>query len=138
VDSCPEEAKMIKQARLINDDKPHYVINQIIRAADEFKRPVIACLGLAFKADIDDLRESPALNIVEDLVDKGFAEILAVEPNIKKLPESLSKTGLQLTSLDDALDKANVIVVLVDHKQFKATDRTKFATKVVIDTRGII
>ncbi|MEG3755668.1 UDP-N-acetyl-D-mannosamine dehydrogenase [Psychromonas arctica] len=138
VDSCPEEAKMIKQARLINDDKPHYVVNQIIRAADEFKRPVIACLGLAFKADIDDLRESPALNIVEDLVDKGFAEILAVEPNIKKLPESLSKTGLQLTSLDDALDKANVIVVLVDHKQFKATDRTKFATKVVIDTRGII
>ncbi|MDN2663110.1 UDP-N-acetyl-D-mannosamine dehydrogenase [Psychromonas sp. 14N.309.X.WAT.B.A12] len=138
VDSCPEEAKIIKQARLINDDKPHYVVEQILRAADEFKRPVIACLGLAFKADIDDLRESPALNIVEDLVAKGFADIIAVEPNIKKLPESLSKSGLQLTSLEEALDKANVIVVLVDHKQFKATDRTKFATKVVIDTRGII
>jgi len=138
VDSCPEEAKIIKQARLTNDAKPHYVVEQICRAADEFKRPVIACLGLAFKADIDDLRESPALEIVKDLVAKGLGEIIAVEPNIKQLPTHLSESGVTLTSLSDALERANVVVVLVDHKQFKATDRTQFATKVVIDTRGII
>tara|TARA_R110001583_G_scaffold17770_3_gene71733 strand:- start:18665 stop:19915 length:1251 start_codon:yes stop_codon:yes gene_type:complete len=138
VDSCPEEAKIIKQARLTNDAKPHYVVEQICRAADEFKRPVIACLGLAFKADIDDLRESPALEIVKDLVAKELGEIIAVEPNIKQLPAYLSESGVTLTSLSDALERANVVVVLVDHKQFKATDRTQFATKVVIDTRGII
>ena len=138
VDSCPEEAKIIKQARLTNDAKPHYVVEQICKAADEFKRPVIACLGLAFKADIDDLRESPALEIVKDLVAKGLGDIIAVEPNIKQLPSSLAESGVTLSSLSDALDKANVVVVLVDHKQFKTTDRTQFATKVVIDTRGII
>ncbi len=138
VDSCPEEAKIIKQARLTNDAKPHYVVEQICKAADEFKRPVIACLGLAFKADIDDLRESPALEIVKDLVAKGLGDIIAVEPNIKQLPASLAESGVTLSSLSDALDKANVVVVLVDHKQFKTTDRTQFATKVVIDTRGII
>ena len=138
VDSCPEEAKIIKQARLSNDAKPYYVIDQICRAADEFKRPIIACLGLSFKADIDDLRESPAVEIVKELAAQGLGDIIAVEPNIKELPESLSESGITLASLENALDKANVVVVLVDHKQFKATDRTLFATKVVIDTRGII
>ena len=138
MDSCPDEAKIIKQARLTNDAKPHYVIEKIKRAADEFKRPVIACLGLAFKADIDDLRESPALEIVKVLAANKVGEIIAVEPNIKQLPESLSTSGIVLTSLDVALEKANVIVVLVDHKQFKTADRTQFSSKVVIDTRGII
>ena len=138
VDSCPDEAKIIKQARLTNDAKPYYVIEQVIKAADEFKRPVIACLGLAFKADIDDLRESPALQIVQALAANNIGELLVVEPNISILPEALVKQGLELTSISTALEKANVIVVLVDHKQFKAADRSQFATKVVIDTRGIL
>ena len=138
VDSCPEEAKIIKQARLTNDAKPYYVINQIAKAADEFKRPVIACLGLAFKADIDDLRESPALQIVKELVQRNIGEIIAVEPNINKLPPALADSGIELSSLESALDKANIIVILVDHKEFKAADKSQFATKVVIDTRGII
>ncbi|BBB28861.1 UDP-N-acetyl-D-mannosamine dehydrogenase [Neptunomonas japonica] len=138
VDSCPEEAKIIKQARLTNDAKPHYVIDQITKAADEFKRPVIACLGLAFKADIDDLRESPALHIVEELVKRNVGEIIAVEPNIGALPAKLAESEIELSSLENALDKANVIVILVDHKEFKSADKTQFATKVVIDTRGII
>lgn len=138
VDSCPEEAKIIRQARLTNDAKPYYVIDQIKRAADEFKRPVIACLGLAFKADIDDLRESPALQIVQELVKSDVGKIIAVEPNIHALPESLSSKGVEFASLTNALEEANVVVVLVDHKEFKATDSTQFAKKVVIDTRGII
>ncbi|WP_434938301.1 UDP-N-acetyl-D-mannosamine dehydrogenase [Shewanella sp. HL-SH8] len=138
VDSCPDEANIIRQARLTNDAKPFYVIDQIIQAADQFKKPVIACLGLAFKADIDDLRESPALQIVEHLAGLGIAELLAVEPNIKSLPNKLVEKKVELVTLETALEKANVIVVLVDHKQFKATDKSQFAKKVIIDTRGII
>lgn len=138
VDSCPDEANIIRQARLTNDAKPHYVIEQITKAADEFKRPVVACLGLAFKADIDDLRESPALQIVEELAGMGIGQVITVEPNIHTLPEKLIEKGVELTTLESALEQANVIVVLVDHKQFKAADKTQFAAKVVIDTRGII
>lgn len=137
VDSCPEQALLIKQARLTNDAKPHYVIKQIREAADQFKRPVIACLGLAFKADIDDLRESPALQIVSALSEDNIGDIIAVEPNIKSLPKHL-EGKIELASLQEALAKANVIVVLVDHKEFKAADKTAFAKKVVIDTRGIL
>ncbi|KGY10109.1 UDP-N-acetyl-D-mannosamine dehydrogenase [Vibrio sinaloensis] len=137
VDSAPEEAKIIRQARLTNDAKPHYVINQVEKAADEFKRPVIACLGLAFKADIDDLRESPALQIVEELAAKNIGQVLAVEPNVHAIPEKLVNAGVEQMALDAALERANIIVILVDHKQFKAADKTQFATKVVIDTRGI-
>ncbi|NVJ56856.1 MAG: UDP-N-acetyl-D-mannosamine dehydrogenase, partial [Vibrionaceae bacterium] len=107
-------------------------------AANEFKRPVIACLGLAFKADIDDLRESPALQIVEELVEREVGELIAVEPNISELPHSLSDSEIKLSSLEQAIEKANIILVLVDHKQFKLADRTEFAKKVVIDTRGIL
>jgi UDP-N-acetyl-D-mannosaminuronic acid dehydrogenase len=136
VDSCPEQALLIKQARLTNDAKPHYVINQISEAADQFKRPIIACLGLAFKADIDDLRESPALQIVTALSEENIGEIIAVEPNIKSVPKHL-EGKVELASLQEAVKKANVIVVLVDHKEFKSADKTVFAKKVVIDTRGI-
>jgi UDP-N-acetyl-D-mannosaminuronic acid dehydrogenase len=138
VDIFPEEAKIIRQARLTNDAKPYYVIDKITKAADEFKRPVIACLGLAFKADIDDLRESPALQIVQELATRDIGDIIAVEPNIHVLPEKLSKEGVQLATLEAALEVANVVVVLVDHKEFKAADSTQFSTKVVIDTRGIV
>lgn len=138
VDSCPDEAKIIRQARLTNDAKPYYVIEQVEKAADEFKKPVIACLGLAFKADIDDLRESPAVQIVEHLAGLGIAELLAVEPNIKELPSRLVDSDVQLVSLQQAMERANIVVVLVDHKQFKTADKTQFAKKIVIDTRGIV
>ncbi|NMH65361.1 UDP-N-acetyl-D-mannosamine dehydrogenase VpsB [Shewanella salipaludis] len=138
VNSCPDEAKLIRQAREVNDYKPHYVIEQIAHAADQFKKPVIACLGLAFKADIDDLRESPALQIVEQLVMANIGEILAVEPNVLSLPQTLADKGIELLNMDAALERANIVVVLVDHKEFKAADSKQFATKVVIDTRGVI
>ncbi|MEH6396895.1 UDP-N-acetyl-D-mannosamine dehydrogenase [Pseudoalteromonas sp.] len=138
VDSCPDEAKIIRQARLTNDAKPFYVINQVEQVADQFKRPVIACLGLTFKADIDDLRESPALQIVEELSAKNVGQILAIEPNIKSLPGSLVEKNVELITLERALEIANIFVVLVDHKQFKAVDKALFASKAVIDTRGVI
>lgn len=137
VDSAPELAKLIRSAREINDSKPHYVIDKVKEAADQFKRPVIACLGLAFKADIDDLRESPALDIAEHLINDNVGEVLLVEPNIKALPKRLSQHNDKLTTLPKALERANVLVVLVDHRQFKALHVNDVAAKVVIDTRGI-
>ena len=138
VDSCPEEANIIRQARLTNDAKPFHIIDKIVKSADQFKKPVIACLGLAFKADIDDLRESPALQIVEELIERNIGKILAVEPNINSLPNKLAEKSVELVTLESAIEKANIIVVLVDHKLFKLADRTQFSLKVVIDSRGII
>lgn len=138
VNSCPEQAQLIRTAREVNDGKPHWVIEQVCNAADEFKKPVVACLGLAFKADIDDLRESPALDIVKHLAEANVGDIIAVEPNIYTLPKALENHNVTLDTLANALDKANVVVVLVDHKEFKAADKTAFAKKVVIDTRGIV
>ncbi len=138
VSSAPEKAKLIKQARLINDAKPHYVIDKIVAVADQFKRPVIACLGLAFKADIDDLRESPALDIVEALANKHIGKILVVEPNIEELPNNLKHLECELVSLNNALEIANTIAVLVDHKEFKEMNKTTLNMKAVVDTRGIM
>ena len=137
VDSAPESARIIRTAREINDSKPQYVVNKVKAAADEFKRPVIACLGLAFKPDIDDLRESPALDITHNLASMNIGEILAVEPNIHQLPEKLAKKGVELVSLTAALERANVLLVLVDHKPFKALSINDVNTKVVVDTRGL-
>ena len=137
VDSAPEQAQIIRKAREINDSKPHYVIDKIKQAADQFKKPVIACLGLAFKADIDDLRESPALDIAMALLESNVGEILLVEPNIKQLPNKHAQHSARLTPLPQALEQANILVVLVDHKQFKTLHPADVATKVVIDTRGI-
>lgn len=137
VHSSPDEAKMIRAAREINDSKPDYVVKQVQEAADQFKKPVIACLGLSFKADIDDLRESPALEITRKLAVEKVGEVIAVEPNITELPESLSEEGVSLQPLEKALTKANVLLVLVDHAQFKNMATSDINTKVVVDTKGI-
>lgn len=135
VDCAPEEALLIKQARIINDLKPYHVIDKITKAADEFKRPVIACLGLAFKADIDDLRESPALQIVKELAIKNIGKVIAVEPNVNELTEDLRQLGIELMSLKDALSQANIVSILVDHKEFRQLKHIN--GKVIIDTKGI-
>ncbi len=138
VSSAPKQAKLIKTARLVNDNKPQYVIEKIKAVADQFKNPVIACLGLAFKADIDDLRESPALGIVEQLAISKIATLLIVEPNIKSLPQALKDLGCKLLSLENAIEQANTVAVLVDHNEFKCLDRTQLNMKAIVDTRGVI
>ena len=137
VDSAPNEAKLIRQAREVNDSKPDYVIKQIQQAADQFKKPVIACLGLAFKADIDDLRESPAIYIVKQLAVNQVGKIIVVEPNIKEIPSNLLEIGITLEPLDIALENANVVVILVDHREFKMIPKARLNTKVLVDTRGL-
>lgn len=137
VSSAPDTAKLIRQAREVNDSKPYYVLNQILEAVEQFKKPIVACLGIAFKADIDDLRESPALDITKMLAEKNCAKVLVVEPNITKLPESLSKLGVELVSLENALAQSNTLAVLVDHKEFKSIAPEQIAKKVIVDSRGI-
>ena len=140
VDAVPDEAKIIRAAREINDSKPAWVIEKVkhAAAASGKERPVILCLGLAFKSDIDDLRESPALLITERLAHESLGEIIAVEPNIDVQTASLAKLGVPLESLIVGLEKADVVVLLVDHSPFKEITLTQLGNATLIDTRGIL
>lgn len=138
VDAAPEEAKLIHTARNVNDYKPMYVVEKVKEKADRFKKPIIACLGLAFKANIDDLRESPAVEIVNELVKQNIGDIIVVEPHINGLPKSLQNNKIREVNLERALNSADIVVILVDHDGFKNIDITMLKEKVVIDTRGII
>jgi len=125
VNQNPETAKMIRQARLVNDYKPHYVVEQVEKAVAGIDNPKIACLGLAFKPDIDDLRESPALDITATLANNPGYEIFAVEPNIETLPASLeNRKNVRLSSVSDSIQQADVVVILVKHKQFIGLQKT--------------
>ncbi|MFF1991523.1 UDP-N-acetyl-D-mannosamine dehydrogenase [Bacillus mycoides] len=138
VDAAPEEAKLIHTARNVNDYKPMYVVEKVKEKANRFKNPVIACLGLAFKANIDDLRESPALEIVKKLAGLNVGEVIAVEPHVNELPDSLKDEKITLLSVEDAMAKSDIILVLVDHEIFGSIDFDQLKEKVVIDTKGFI
>ena len=137
VDSAPEEARLIRTARTVNDGKPEWVIGKVTEKAAKLKDPVIACFGLAFKPDVDDLRESPALEITRRLGAAGGARILAVEPHVKALPSALSDLDVEQADLDTALAEADICVLLVDHSDFKTIDRARLDDKIVVDTRGV-
>nr|WP_040879349.1 UDP-N-acetyl-D-mannosamine dehydrogenase [Marinobacterium rhizophilum] len=138
VSAAPDEARLIRTAREVNDGKPNYVINKALKAANQFKQPVIACFGLSFKPDIDDLRESPALSITRALVDAKVAEILVVEPNVVQLPDALSRQGIEKVHHSEALERANIILMLVAHKEFNGLSSDFLNEKVVIDVAGVL
>ncbi len=129
---APEEAKLIRLGREVNDSKIDWVVDWVVKRAERFRAPVIACLGLAYKPDIDDTRESPALAITRKLRDvvKG-GEVLACDPNLKKFGE------FELHSLSQALERADIVVGLVAHREFKRIDQEFLKDRVVIDTCGI-
>lgn len=133
VSSAPQQARLIRTARQVNDDKPHWVINKIKAKAARFKEPVIGCLGLTFKANIDDLRESPALDIVRELMCQKVGRILACDPNVQP-----GKLEFDLTPLKKTLKEADILLLLVDHREFKEIDLDTIRDKVVIDTRGVL
>lgn len=134
VNQNPDTARMIHQARLVNDYKPQYVVEQVESAVAGISNPKIACLGLAFKPDIDDLRESPALDITKTLANNPAYQILAVEPNIEALPVALeNRNNVKLASQSDALQQADVIVILVKHKQFLGLIRSDTANNKLLD-----
>lgn len=133
----PENSRLIRTAREVNNHKPLYVVEKVKAAAARLKEPVIACLGLAYKANIDDLRESPAMEIVEQLTKQQVGELLIVEPNVNSLPKSLVDLGLELQDFDRAIDRANILLLLVDHMSFLHVDHGVLKDKIVIDTRGV-
>ncbi|WP_312584499.1 UDP-N-acetyl-D-mannosamine dehydrogenase [Atlantibacter sp.] len=140
----PEQARLIRTAREVNDHKPQWVFDRVKatvadclnasgKRASELK---IACFGLAFKPDIDDLRESPAMDITRHIAQWHSGETLVVEPNIHQLPDSLA-ADCSLVSLPDALAQADVLVMLVDHAPFKAIDANAVQQPWVVDTKGV-
>ncbi|MFT2188890.1 UDP-N-acetyl-D-mannosamine dehydrogenase [Pseudomonas putida] len=126
VDKTPDEARLIRTAREVNDFKPEWVLNQIKAAVTDtlaanpgmtMRDVKVACLGLAFKPDIDDLRESPAVAITRKVAELG-CQVLVVEPNIERLPEELALSNLALASFNEAISRSNVTCVLVKHQLF--------------------
>lgn len=136
---APEAASLIRTAREVNDGKPRHVAAQVIEKAGRFVAPTIACLGLAFKANVDDLRESPAVDIVAEVArELPDVKILVAEPHVDVLPDVLgSAPNVHLCAPVDAVEGADIVVLLVDHEHFKGLNRSLLGGKVVYDTRGI-
>lgn len=141
VDAAPTLSRLIRTAREVNDSKPQWVINKVRQSVAGIDAPVIATLGLAFKPDVDDLRESPARKITAKLADIfPNGEVNVVEPNIDTLPHELEiRKNVALMELGDAIATADVIVLLVDHRQFRSMniDQLGIDPDLVVDTKGI-
>ncbi len=145
VSETPEEARLIRTAREVNDGKPQWVVDKVNETVGKYLKEnpdktardvTIACFGLAFKPDIDDLRESPALKIAETIVATHPGQSLIVEPNIKCLPSGTLDSG-SLVDEKVALDTADVVVLLVDHKEFKQAAVGKTRPDYLVDSRGV-
>lgn len=137
VDSAPEQAHLIRVARERNDAKPGFVMQRTASRAARIKDPVIACLGLAYKADIDDLRESPALQITRRLAEERIGRILAVEPNIARAPVCLDELDVRLTRIEEALRQADIIVALVAHREFRRIPSNRLQEKILVNVCGL-
>ena len=133
VHTDPENTPLIRMAREVNDSKPHHVVKHIVELAKQFAAPKIGCLGLTYKSDVDDLRESPSLEIVRELREKNVGDVLACDPYIS----SARFTEFPLHELSDVLEQSHIVVLLTDHRQFKKIPRRILQEKVIVDTRGI-
>jgi UDP-N-acetyl-D-mannosaminuronic acid dehydrogenase len=137
--ALPERTPLIRTAREVNDGKPHFVADRIVKLARRFRQPVIGLLGLSYKPNVDDLRESPALEIACKVAARRAGTVLAVEPHLRELPAPLANyPGVQLTDLATAVRRADVVGILVAHNKFRSLDRGAVASKVVVDTVGLL
>ncbi len=134
VSDYPEQAQIIKRARETNDYKADWCANRVVEACQQFvtendREPIVACMGLAFKPNIDDLRESPAKYIASRIISESRAEVLVVEPNISKHP------SFNLTYYREAYQKADIVVWLVCHTPFMELPREE--GKMELDFCGV-
>ncbi len=135
--AAPKLTPLIRTSREVNMAKTHWVTQRVCEKAARFKDPRIALLGLSYKPDIDDLRESPAVEVAEELARNNIGQISVVEPHVKALPKSLAELScVRLVSLETALKDADVVVLLVAHEAFREIPRASLLDRVVIDTIG--
>lgn len=144
ISATPNESTLIHAARKVNDSKPSWVVEKVKSTITDFLSTnptktigevTVACFGLSFKANIDDLRESPALEITSILANLGICKILAVEPNVTELPSSISNS-VELVSISQAIRESDICVLLVDHCEFKELSEDGI-NSLIVDTRGI-
>ena len=138
VHSEPGRTPLIQAARAVNDAKPEWVARRVVQMCSGMDGPVVACLGLSYKRDTDDLRESPAIAVVQEISRMFGGPILVVEPHIDRLPEQLLAAGsCELAELGQALDSSDVLVLLTDHSSFMEIDPRSLKGKKVLDSRGV-
>jgi len=131
VDTCPQTARLIRTAREVNDSKPEFVVKKVMQAAERFKNPVIGVLGLSYKQDIDDLRESPAVEIAYELKKCNAGTLMVCEPFCSE------HADFKLYDLEETIKNADILLLLVAHQQFRKIDKELLKPKIVIDTCGI-
>jgi len=137
VHAAPREARLIRTSREVNDRKAKYVFERARKLIRSHPDREVACLGLAFKANVDDQRESPALKIVEQLTETFGERIAVVEPYVDVLPKQLSQRGARKIELDDAIEQAGIFILLVDHDPFRKIDTLRRNDAIIYDTRGV-
>jgi UDP-N-acetyl-D-mannosaminuronic acid dehydrogenase len=138
VSALPEQARLIRTAREVNDSKPRFVTEQVLASAERFKRPVVACLGLTFKPDVDDIRESPALKIALSLAQSEVERLLVADPNLRTLPGVLAgEPKVRFVDVNEAVRQADIVAILVAHTAFRKLNADDLARRVVIDATGI-
>lgn len=138
VDAAPEYSQLIHTARNVNNNKPYHILKQIVKSLKNINNPTVSFLGLTFKANIDDLRESPAKKIVEEFCDLNLSNVIVCEPHIKELPNSLKNKKLELLTVEQAIVKSQIVVLLVDHNEFKNLDKNILKNKKIIDAKGVL
>ena len=131
VECFPDVARLIRQAREVNDDRPSHIVRQVLDAARKKKSAVIGCLGLTYKANIDDIRESPALEIVHQLQQLHSGRVLVSDPYVKEAK------GISLIPWTKTVTEADILVLLVDHREFLSLPTRRRRGQKIIDTRGI-
>jgi UDP-N-acetyl-D-mannosaminuronic acid dehydrogenase len=135
VEVAPDQARLIRQARLINDGMPEYVVKMIQRQLTN--KGIVAVLGLTFKADVDDTRESPAVDVTNRLIANGV-KVRAFDPHVHDLP---ALNNYLTSSMDEAIQGAEIVVLLVDHTEFKllTPERlTQMSGRIIVDTRNCL
>jgi UDP-N-acetyl-D-mannosaminuronic acid dehydrogenase len=137
IDAAPKNTRLMRAAREINSFRPHSVVKDIEALLEPGRRQTVACLGLSFKPNIDDLRESPAIEVVKLLAKVPDIRIVAAEPHAHALPRELDGKGIEFTDALTAIDKADIVVLLVDHRQFGLIDPEALKDKTLVDTRGL-